>query len=185
MIMKIMKQLNIILFILIIATIFFVRNARAQEITPVPTPTPTIIQYDLTFPGMLPDNFLYKLKVMRDKIQLVITTEPIKRINLLLRLADKGILASAMLIDKKDWKLAKETALKAENYMTLLTPELSRLDEPIDQKLLKKLQIASQKHQEVFAKLQERAEDKDKKKFTQLIDFSKRNQSEIEKFIEL
>lgn len=170
--------------IIVTAAIFFVNNVHAQEITPEPTPTPTIIQYDLAFPGILPDNFLYKLKILRDKLQLITMSDPNARINLLLKMADKSVLATAILVDKKEWKLAKETALKAENNMTLLTPEIAKLDEPIDQKLIKKLQTASLKHQEVFAKLQERASEEDKKVFTQVIEFSKRNQSEIEKFIE-
>lgn len=173
-----------ILFIIITLAIFGVNNVHAQEITQQPTPTPTIVQYDLAFPGILPDNFLYKLKVLRDKIQLIVTTDPKKRIELLLQLADKGVLASAMLVDKKEWTLAKETVLKAENNMTLLSPEIYRLDDPIDQKLLKKIQRASQKHQEVLAKLRERASGETQTVFSQVIDFSKRNQSEIEKFIE-
>lgn len=171
-------------FIIITAAIFFVNNIHAQEITPEPTPTPTIIQYDLAFPGLLPDNFLYKLKVLRDKLQLITTSDPNKKIGLLLNMADKGVLATAMLVDKKEWKLAKETALKAENNMTLLTPEIAGLNEPIDQKLIQKLQTASLKHQEVFAKLQERIPGEDKNVFVQVTEFSKRNQSEIEKFIE-
>lgn len=172
---------------IILTSVLFLTSVNkilAQDISPEPTPMPTIVQYDLAFPGILPDNFLYKLKVLRDKIQLVVTTDPKKRIHLLLQIADKGILASAMLVDKKEWNLAKETVLKAENNMTLLTPEIFRLDDPIDQKLLKKLQTASQKHQEVLAKLRERAPGDTQTVFSQVIEFSKRNQSEIEKFIE-
>lgn len=155
-----------------------------KNITPTPTPTPVVIEYDLAFPGILPDNFLYKLKVLRDKIQLIMTSDPKKRIELLLKLADKGILATAILVDKNQWNLAKETALKAENNMTLLTPEIANLEEPIDQKLVKKLQTASKKHQEVLTKLRERVPADTQVVFLQVIDFSKRNQSEIEKFIE-
>lgn len=176
-------QFVVILFILIV-TIFFVGNANAQEVTPEPTPTPTMVQYNLAFPGILPDNFLYKLKIFRDRIQLATTSDPKTRINLLLRFADKGILASAMLVDKHSWKLAKETALKGEHNMTLLTQEIYNLEEPTDQNFIKKLQTASQKHQEVLAKLIERAPEADKIVFGQVIDFSKRNQAEIEKFIE-
>lgn len=121
---------------------------------------------------------------MRDRLQLLVTPDPKKRIDLLLQMADKGILASAILIDKNEWKLAKETVLKAENNMTLLTPELSNLEDPIDQKLVKNLKTASQKHQEVLAKLEQRASEGDKAVFAQVIDFSKRNESEIEKYIE-
>lgn len=179
-----MKYQFVVLLFIFIATVFFVGNANAQEVTPESTPTPTIIQYDLAFPGILPDNFLYKLKVFRDKMQLIMISNPKERINFLLRLADKGMLASAMLVDKQAWKLAKETALKAEHNMTLLTPEMYNLEEPIDQELIEKLQTASLKHQEVLVTLRERVPADDQIVFSQIIDFSKRNQAEIEKYIE-
>ena len=178
----------ITLFFIIIVGLLSQRNIYAQKkfVSPAVTDTPisTIIQYDLAFPGILPGNIFYKLKVLRDKIQLIMTTDARKRINLLLHFADKGVLASAMLVDKKNWKLAEETALKAENNMTLLTPEISRLSDPVDQVLLEKLQTASLKHQEIFISLKERVPTDAQLIFSQVIDFSKRNQSEIEKYIE-
>lgn len=162
--------------------VFSSEITRAQE--PTPTPTPAIIQYDLAFPGILPDHPLYKLKILRDRMQLAMTSDPKARIHLLLRLADKRMLTTAMLVDKQSWKLAKETALKAEHNMTLLTPELYNLEEPIDRNLLQKLQTASLKHQEVLTTLLPRVPTDDQIVFQQVIDFSKRNQEEIEKFIE-
>src|SRR3989344_1722168 len=101
----------ITLFFIIIVGLLSQRNIYAQKkfVSPAVTDTPisTIIQYDLAFPGILPGNIFYKLKVLRDKIQLIMTTDARKRINLLLHFADKGVLASAMLVDKKNWKLAE------------------------------------------------------------------------------
>jgi len=53
------------LLLLVLLFIFRAGNVQAQEITPTPSPTPTFIKYDLAFPGILPDNKLYKLKVLR------------------------------------------------------------------------------------------------------------------------
>lgn len=158
-------------------------KALAKDILQTPTSTTSAaqtIQYDLAFPGILPDNFLYKVKVFRDKIQLVMTTDSTKRIELLLKNADKGILATAMLVDKKEYNIAKETALKAENNMTLLTPEISRLEEPIDQSLINKLKTASLKHQEVLTSLLVRVPQDTQIVFSQVIDFSKRNLEQID-----
>lgn len=176
------KKYVIGFLVAITLVLFSVESVHAQE--PTPTPTPTVIQYDLAFPGMLPDHPLYKVKVLRDKLQLITTIDPTKRINLLLHFADKGMLAGAILVDKSQWRLAKETLLKAEHNMTLLTPEFYKLEEPIDQALLKKVQTASLKHQEVLSKLRQRVPTDDQTVFSQVIDFSKRNQSEIEKYIE-
>lgn len=170
----------------ILAILFFsvFQKTYAQEATPEPTPTPTIIQYDLAFPGMLPDHPLFKLKILRDRMQLAMTSDPEARIRLLLRFADKRMLAAAILVDKHSWKLAKETVLKAEHYITLLIPEFYNLEQPLDQKLLQKFQTASLKHQEVLAKLRERVPADDQIVFSQVIEFSQRNQSEIENLIE-
>lgn len=177
----------ILLFLDAILFSVFVRGiayAQPTQTTTKSAPMNVFVQYDLAFPGILPAHPFYKVKVFRDKLRLVITSDPKKRIDLLLHFADKGILASAMLVDKNQWKKAVETAFKAEHNMTLLTPELYKLEEPIDQALLKKLQTASLKHQEVLLKLRERVPPDDKAAFSQIIDFSKRNQSEIEKYIE-
>lgn len=174
-------------FIFLIVATFFSFNLQknnAQETTSKINPNAEIIQYNLNFPGILPDNFLYKLKIFRDRVLLAMTSDTTSRINLLLKSADKGILASAMLVDKQSWKLAKETALKAEHNITLLTQEIYNLNEPIDQVLIKKLITASKKHQEVLTKLIERVPTDDQTVFRQVIDFSQRNQEEIEKFIE-
>jgi hypothetical protein len=165
--------------IVLMVLIILARSINAQESTPSPTPTPAIVKYELAYPGILPDNFLYKIKVFRDKMQLIMTSDSQKRIELLLKMADKGILASAMLVDKKEWNLAKETALKAENNMTLLTPQLGNLNDQVDPALIKRLQTASLKHQEVLTSLLERTPKDTQVVFSQVIDFSKRNLEQI------
>lgn len=182
------------LFILLLLVGVTTSKAFAQEqeqtITPEPTsvetqnqatPSPTI-KYDLAYPGILPDTPLYKLKVLRDKIIIGFINEPLKKIEFYLLQADKGILASAMLVDKKEMALAAETALKAENNFTLLTQELPRYRKKLGSDFYNKLKRASLKHQEVLLSLAKRAPKKEKKTFEIVADFSKRNWETVEKY---
>ncbi len=163
-----------------------------QTVTPEPTPVTDDVQnqatssvtvkYDLAYPGMLPDNPLYKLKQLRDKIAAGLISDPKKKVEFYLLMADKGILASAMLVDKKNVSLAKDTALKAEHNMTLLTYQLGRFPKKLDDSLYQKLKQASLKHQEVLTSLSKRVSKKDKDTFDKVIEFSKRNWETIDKF---
>lgn len=146
------------------------------------SPTPTIVKYDLAYPGILPDNPFYKLKVLRDKISAAIISDPLKKIDFYLLQADKGILASAMLVDKNKIELAKQTALKAENNMTLLTYQFGQVPAKPDNSLFDRLKKASLKHQEVLISLSKRVTQKDAKTFLDVADFSKRNMQTIEDF---
>lgn len=140
------------------------------------------VKYDLSYPGILPDNPLYKLKVLRDKIAAAIISDPLKKVDFYLLQADKGVLASAILVDKKEVGLAKQTALKAENNMTLLTYQFGQLSTRPEDSFFDRLEKASLKHQEVFLSLSKRVSANDAKTFINALDFSKRNLQTIEDF---
>lgn len=146
-----------------------------NQATLSPTPTPTIVRYDLAFPGILPDNPLYKLKVLRDKISEALISDPKKKIEFYLLQADKGILASAILIDKHKIDLAAQTALKAEHNYTLITQELYSLQKKPAQAFFDKLEKAALKHQEILSSLGMRVTEDKRKIFFTVADFSKRN----------
>lgn len=133
------------------------------------------IDYDLAFPGILPDNPLYKLKVLRDKISVFLISDHYKKIDFYLLQADKGILATAMLIDKNKIKLAEKTALKAEHNMTLVTYELKQLWKKPSNELFEKLKTASLKHQEVLNALIIRVPSQNRETLIRVLDFSKTN----------
>ncbi|MDO8621178.1 MAG: DUF5667 domain-containing protein [Candidatus Levybacteria bacterium] len=165
----------IILFSLFIFPI--VQTSFAEEST-----QSTIIKYDLAYPGILPDNPLYKLKVVRDKIVASLISDPNKKIEFYLLQTDKGILATAMLIDNNKVDLALQTALKAENNYTLLTQQLYKFRQKPNANFFKKLKTASLKHQEVLASLIKRVPEKNKQAFTNIIYFSQRNLETIEEY---
>lgn len=172
-----MKKLLIIL-LLVLLTAFSGQSVFAQT----PTATPSKIQYDLAYPGMLPDNPFYKLKVLRDKIEENLISGPKQKIEFYLLQTDKGILATAILIDKHNIPLAKETALKAENNYSLLTGQLNNLDGASSTSLLNKLETASLKHQEILLSIINRVPQKDQATFKTVLEFSKKNLQKLKDY---
>ncbi len=181
MIFTIMRSL-ILSIILFSIALFVVPTAHAQEKDMGAATSPVYVKYDLAFPGMLPDNPFYKIKVLRDRLAADFITDPIQKIEFYLRQTDKGILAAAMLVDKNNIVLAHETALKAEHNNTLLTYELYRLTDKQDEAFFTKLKTAAAKHQEVLGVLMSRVGEADRQVFAQVIEFSKRNVQTIEEY---
>lgn len=161
---------------------FFAKNSNAAAVDTSPTTTPVYVQYDLAFPGVLPDHPLNKLKVARDKLRVFLTRDINKRVRYYLLLADKGILAAAMLVDKGNIDLAGHTALKAEHNMTMITTYLNWLKLKTDPELIPTLKTASLKHQEVLLSLIQRIPQDKQQPFQNVLEFSKRNLQTIEQF---
>jgi len=193
-----MRRLLLFFIFVLGAFILLLNESSAQEISPEnssisqspdlseekeATP-PAFIEYNLAYPGILPDHPLYKLKVLRDKISVAFISNPRKKIDFYLLQADKGILAAAMLVDKNNILLAKETALKAEHNYTLLTYKLYLLGERggLNETLFNRLRTASLKHQEVLASLIKRVKKDDRKEFQTVQEFSKRNWKSVEEY---
>lgn len=99
-----------------------------------------------------------------------------------LLLADKGILATAMLLEKGNVTLANQTALKAEHNMTMITTYLPRAGLHKDSALLAKIKTASLKHQEVLGVLINRLPPDQQETLKTVHEFSVRNLQSIEQF---
>lgn len=135
-------------------------------------------QNTFPWPGMLPDNKLYKLKVVRNKVIEKIIINPAKKTEFDLLMADKTIYASLLLMEKGNVSLAKETALKGENYYSMLVQHYNRTlleKKKIPKELDRRISLAAKKHQEIFKKLEKAAKGEDKKTFQAAYNFSKIN----------
>ena len=75
------------------------------------------VEYYLPYSGVLPDSPLYKFKALRDRISLWLVTDPAKKAEKELLLADKRIGAAVALLDGGKDKLAVSTATKGEKYL--------------------------------------------------------------------
>ncbi len=74
------------------------------------------VNYELAYPGILPDNPLYIFKVIRDGIVKILINDPFKKAQFSLLNADKRMFAAKLLVDNSKDKLAIETISKSNNY---------------------------------------------------------------------
>lgn len=161
------KLFLIILFV----TLFFPAKVFSQTITiPIPTisvtpsPGPTPVNYELPYPGILPGSPLYGLKMLRDRINDLLTSNSLKKSNFYLLQADKRLAATLMLFEKEEDKLAIETLSKGLSYLgksynKML--EAKKANEGVSDIYLK-IKSSLAKHLEEIDKLQEKAKGEDK-----------------------
>jgi len=139
---------------------FLSAKVLPAKTTTMPTPTPTItpqpkVDYFLQYPGILPDNFLYPLKMFRDRILLWLTTDPVKRAEKLLLFADKRLGAGRALIEGGKTQLGIDTLTKGEKYLEQAINQAEKAKQAGKETtgLYEKLAKASLKHQEVLGEL--------------------------------
>lgn len=113
------------------------------------------VMYYLPYPGVLPDNPLYRVKVARDWVQLWLTFNPLQKAQRELLYADKRVNAAKALIEGGKPELGVSTATKAEKYLeqavnSTLTLQQSGKDV---KSLLLTLAKATTKHGEVLQQL--------------------------------
>lgn len=136
------------------------------------------VEYQLAWPGLLPDSKIYKLKVLRNKIIEKMIINPVKKVEFDLLMADKTIYASKLLAEKGEMGLALETALKGENYYSMLVQDYNHallMGKKIPMLLDRKITLAARKHQEIFKELENKVKGKDKETFQVVSNFSKIN----------
>lgn len=119
--------------------------------------------YYLPYPGILPDHPLYWLKMMRDRIWLLLTTDPLKKAEVLLLFADKRIGAAEVLIRGNKVDLGLTTATKAEKYLerAIDQEEVARGKGKETREFLEKIAKAALKHEEILVSMKEEAEEKE------------------------
>lgn len=112
------------------------------------------VDYYLPYPGILPDHPLYWLKMIRDRVQLLLTTEPLVKAKKLLLYADKRLGAGWALIEGNKVDLGITTLTKAEKYLERAVIAAEKLgDNDEERRFKEKLEKAEMKHKEVLLKL--------------------------------
>ena len=131
----------------------------------VPTATQSVqkqeIDYFLAYPGILPDHFLYPVKMIRDRIRLWLTVEPLKKAELMLLFADKRLGAGKVLIEGNKVDLGISTLSKAEKYLqrSLVQIETVQKKDEATRVFGEKLSTAAAKHEEILVSLKEKVGD--------------------------
>lgn len=126
--------------------------------TPSPKPVATQIPmpdvvYPLPYPGpILPDNWLWYLKAIRDRVQYLITTDPLKKAELNLLFSDKRLGASLTLFKDQKPDLGVSTLTKGEKYMEKAAKEerVARKSGENTKDFLVKLANASLRHRQII-----------------------------------
>ena len=130
--------------------------ALSNQVTPIPSimPEPKA-EYILVYPGILPDNIFYPIKMVRDRLVLMLTTDSIKKAEIMLLYADKRLGAAQALINGGKADLGVTTVTKAEKYLeqSLFEVEKAQSEGKDVLSAKEKLNNASFKHQEVLTAL--------------------------------
>lgn len=109
------------------------------------------IEYNFPYPGgVLPGSPFWQVKILRDKLWYLITTDSGKKSDLLLLFADKRLNTSLLLFEKGMPELGVTTLLKAEQYLVEASEreQLNRARGADTSEFLKRISVASLKHYE-------------------------------------
>jgi len=162
------KQIILSIVTFFLSIYILLATAYAQEIkttiTPsnsnagtVPVTSPTPIDYQLPYPGMLPDNSLYFLKVVRDNLTAFFLSKPIDKSNFNLMQSDKNVQASYLLVTQQQGKtlLAFQTFSQAQDYFeqAILQAQSAKKQGYSTKDLADKLSNANQKHEQILEAL--------------------------------
>jgi len=147
-------MLKKILVSLGIALLIGLSGVQAQTIT-----SETKVDYYLPYPGILPDHPLYWLKMVRDRVQLWLTTDSWQRGEKLLLYADKRLGAGWALVEGNKPDLGITTITKAEKYLEQAVNLAQKLGEGEKEvKFKAKLAKAVKKHEEVLSLIKGKTE---------------------------
>ncbi len=152
---------------------------------PSPSPAPKI-DYYLPYPGILPDNILYPLKMVRDRILLFLTFDPVKKAEKLLLFADKRVNAARSLIEGGKIELGISTLTKAEKYLERAINQAEEARKAgkntflLDEKLVK----ATLKHQEVLGEVLEKVPEEAKASIQDALSYSRKGYETVVRVIE-
>jgi hypothetical protein len=163
-----MRKVFLLAFSLLVFLFCFIpaiSYASSEEL--ISTPSSETVNYELPYPGILPDNPLYFFKVIRDKAVGFLISNPLKKAEFNLLQADKRLNAGMSLFNKNNITLAYSTISKAENYFS---EAIDEMDKAKAQKLQmtnvkEKLKEALKRHRLEINNLAKRAEGNYKSSF--------------------
>lgn len=144
-----------LLLFLSVVSLSFADETSTSSAIPTSTVAP---EYVLPYPGILPDNPLYSLKTLRDRIISFLVADPLKKSEFDLLQADKRLSSGAALFKKGENKqqLAYDTISKGENYFheAISKAKEAKQEGKEVKDITEKLTRSQQKHETVLKELE-------------------------------
>lgn len=137
----------------VLLTLVSTKPLHAQTITTFEK----VVDYQLPYPGLLPDNPLYVLKQARDTVQLMMAGSSLEKAKVYLQIADKNMAAAIELTKKGKHKLAVERVQRAEaKYMdafNLIEKPKDEINQEDRKAFIDMLRKANLKYREIIESL--------------------------------
>lgn len=155
--------INCLIALFLISSLFIAQTTFAQTAT-----ESAKNNYQLPYPGLLPDNPLYSLKALRDKLIEFLISDPIKKAEFDLLSADKRLSIGIVLFEKKKQDLSENTISKGENYLEEGIKNLETAKKEgrqIEIGLLSNYDRSVRKHKEILEGLSQKSSRELKQKF--------------------
>lgn len=148
-------------FILLLLSVFLPNHKNfAEDLTPTTTPAPPAeVSYDLPYPGILPDNPLYFVKAIRDNLMGFFITDPLKKADYYLLMADKRLVSSKSLLAEGKNDLAITTLSKSGNYFDQAIQKIADAKKQGEEigPLTERMVTAAKKHQQIILQMEQMA----------------------------
>lgn len=121
-------------------------TVQAQTITGFDT---RVMDYQLPYPGLLPDNPLYLIKSLRNSVLLLVTTDDLEKAKIMLNLSDKRMAMAKPLADKGKLSMSVESVIEAEELFERMLPVVAKIeDQNKRSEFLIEIKKANLKHRE-------------------------------------
>ncbi len=138
-------------------------STSSPSATVTPKPAAQTVEYELPYPGMLPDNPLYNLKALRDRIIEFLISNPYKKAEFYLLSSDKRFNSGYYLVMKDKDDMGVLYISKSNNYMNMGISEAYKAKEEGTQ-ILQKMKLSIKKHQQLIDDIEEKVDQKNKTK---------------------
>lgn len=171
-----MKRILFIIFLFIFVSkgLIYASYSIASDSSSMKNET---VSYDLAYPGILPDNPLYILKTLRDRIVSILINDPLKKAEFDLLTSDKRLYAGYFLVNKNKPGLAIVSISKSNNYFFEAINNLSeakKMGESTNS-LASRMKLSVQKHEEMLRNIEkpmgEKYKDQLSFEYQRLVDF--------------
>ena len=151
------------------------------------TTAQTTIEYELPYPGLLPDHPLYKIKLARDRVLDFLIRDPVKRIEFNLLMADKRLNMGIFLVDREKYSLSEEIVSKGEKYFINAIDEFKKAKDEgrtIPAELVEKMRKSVSKHIAIITLLHQKSPEDMKAGFEASLTLATENRDRLESIVQ-